>query len=93
MRSQLCLGGVEPPKDLLGALGEQPASLGEPDSAAGSLHQFRARLRLEPGHVMADRGLGVVQHLSCGGDGSVSGDSDEHAEPGGIQHALNYRSN
>ena len=93
VRGQFGLGGVEAAEDLLGALGEQAARVGEPDPAAGSLHQLRARFRLQPGHVMADRRLSVVERLRRGGHRTVPGDSDEHPEPGGIQHALNYRSN
>ena len=92
MRGQFRLGRVEPAEDLLGALGEQLASLGEPDSAARALHQLRAGFRLQPGHMVADGRLRVVQRLSGGRNRAVPGDRDEHAEPGRIQHALNYRS-
>ncbi len=93
VRREFGLGGFEPAQDLLGALGEKPARVGQPDPAARPLHQLRAGLGLEPGHVMANRRLGVIQRLSRRRHGPVPGDRDEHPEPGGVQHALNNRSN
>src|SRR6266568_842710 len=63
-----------------------------PTSAASPFHELRAGLGLQPGHMVADRRLSVVQSLGRGGNGAVPGDRDEHAEPDGVQHALNYRS-
>ena len=77
MRRELSLRCVQPPDDLLGALGQQPASVGQPDAAADSLKQLGTGLGLEPGDVMADRRLGVVQRTSGRCDGAVPGDRDQ----------------
>jgi len=46
---ELVLRRVEPADHLDGPLGEQPARVGQPDSAPGPLDQLRSGLRLEPG--------------------------------------------
>ena len=71
---QLGVGGIDPPDDLGGAVGEQLPGLGEPDAAPDPLQQLRAGLGLEPGEVVADRRLRVVQLLRGRGDRSVAGD-------------------
>jgi hypothetical protein len=83
---ELVLGRVEAADHLGGALGQQPPRVGEPDAAPGPLDQLSAGLRLEPGQVMADRRLGVVQRVRRRGDRSVPGHRDQHTKPGYIQH-------
>jgi len=85
---ELVLRRVEPADHLDGPLGEQPARVGQPDSAPGPLDQLRSGLRLEPGQMVADRGLRVVQCVRRGGHRAVPGNSDQHAESRNVQHAL-----
>ena len=59
----------------------------EPDAAADPLQQLRAGLGLEPGEVVGDRRLGVVQLLRRRGDRSVAGDGVDDAQPVDVQHA------
>ena len=92
VRGQLGLGRVQPADDLLGPLGQQAAGVGQPHPPAGPLQQPRAGLGLEPGDVVADRGLGVVQCVGRAGDRAVPGHGDQHPEPGHVQHASDYRS-
>jgi hypothetical protein len=84
---QLGAGGVDAPDDLGGALGQQPPGGGEPDPAAHALQQLRAGLRLEPGEVVGDRRLRVVQLLRRGGHRSVACDGVDDAEPIDVQHS------
>ena len=92
VRSELCLGRIQPADDLLGPLGQQPASLGQPDAAADALEQLAPGLGLKPGDVMTDRWLGVVQRSRGGGDRSMPSHGDQNPEPCHIQHLVNYRS-
>ena len=85
---ELVLGRVETADDLDGPFGEQPARVREPDAAPDPLDELGARLRLEPGQVVADRGLRVVQRVRRRGHRPVPGHGDEHAEPGYVQHGL-----
>ena len=71
---ELRVGGVDAADDLRGAVGQQLPGLGEADPAADPLQELRAGLGLEPGEVVADRGLGVVQLLRRRGDRPVAGD-------------------
>ena len=64
---ELILSRVEPAEDLLGPLSQQPPSVGEPDSAAGPLGEQRTSFGFQPGQVVADRGLRVVQCPRRGG--------------------------
>jgi hypothetical protein len=48
---QLCFRGVQPADDLLSALGEEPAGLGQPHAAAGPLQQLCSGLGLQPGNI------------------------------------------
>jgi hypothetical protein len=83
---ELVLGGVEAPDDLGGALGEQLPRVRQADAPPGALHELGAGLGLQPGQVMADRGLGVVEGAGRGGHRAVPGHRDEHAEPRYVQH-------
>ena len=87
VRGELVLRGIQPAQDLLGPFRQQPAGVGQPDPAAGPLGQQRPGLGLEPGQVMAYRGLGVVEGPGRSGHRAVPGHRDEHAEPGHIQHS------
>jgi long-chain acyl-CoA synthetase len=87
VRGKFGLRGVQPPDDLLGPLGEQPPGVGQPYAAARPLQQPGPGLGLQPGDVVADRGLGVVQRLGRGGDRAVPGHGDQDAEPGHVQHS------
>ena len=64
MGGQLRVGGVDAADDLGRPVGQQLPGLGQPDAAADPLQQLRAGLGLEPGEVMADRRLRVVQLLA-----------------------------
>jgi len=57
------VGGIDPPDDLGGPIGEQLPGLRKPDAATDPLQQLRAGLGLEPCEVVADRRLRVVQLL------------------------------
>src|SRR6266487_5084957 len=87
MRGKLHAGGIDPPDDLRGAVGQQLPGLGEPDPAADPLQQLRAGLGLEPGEVVADRWLGVVQFSRRRGDRSMARDGVDDAQPSDVQHA------
>jgi len=86
VRRKLVLRRVQPADDLLGPLGQQPAGVGQPHSPARALQQPGAGLGLQPGDVMADRRLGVIQRPRRGGHRSVPGHRDQHAQPGHVQH-------
>jgi hypothetical protein len=60
---ELALGRVQPADDLGGPLREQPAGVGKPDPAPGPLNELGAGLGFQPGKMMADRWLGVVELL------------------------------
>ena len=83
---ELGAGGVDAPDDLGRAVGQQPPGLGEPDPAADPLHQLRAGLGLEPGEVVADRRLRVVQLLRGRRDRPVAGDGVDDAQPHDVEH-------
>jgi hypothetical protein len=84
MRGELRVGGIDASDDLRRAVGRQLPGLGEPDSAADPLQQLRAGLGLEPGEVVGDGRLGVVQLLRRG---AVARDGVDDAQPSDIQHA------
>ena len=88
---QLVLGRVEAADDLDRPLGQQPPRIRQPDAAPGPLDQLGARLRLEPGQVVADRRLRVVQRVRRRRHRAVPGHGDEDAEPGHVEHAPDYR--
>jgi len=85
---ELVLGRVEAADDLGGALGEQPAGVGQPDATPGPLDELDAGFGLEAGQVMADRGLCVVQRVCRRGHRAMPGDGDQHAKPRYVQHGL-----
>ena len=84
---ELRAGGIDAADDLGGAVGQQLPGRGEPDPAADPLQQLRAGLGLEPGEVMRDRRLGVVQLLRRRGDRSMARDGVDDAQPVDVQHA------
>jgi len=84
---EFVLRRVKPADHLDRPLREQPPRVGEPDAAPGPLDKLGAGFRLEPGQVMADRRLRVVQRVGRRGNRSVPGDGHQHAEPRYIQHA------
>ena len=77
---------VEPPDDLGCPVGQQLSGGGEPDAAPGALQQLRAGLGLEPGEVVADRRLRVVELLRCRGDRAESREGVEDAQSSDVQH-------
>ena len=87
MGGELRVGGVDSADDLGRALGEQLSGRGHPDAAADPLQQLRAGLGLEPGEVVGDRRLGVVQLLRGRGDRSVARDGVDHAQSVDVEHA------
>jgi len=60
--------------------------LGKSPSKADTFQQLRPGLGLEPGDVVADRRLGVVERAGRSSDGAVPGDRDEDPQPGHVQH-------
>jgi hypothetical protein len=87
---QLGLGGVEAAKDLLRAIGKQPAGGGQSNPTSGALHQPSAGLRFEAGEVVTDRRLGIAQLASGRGDRPAAGDRGQHSEPGDVEHAQQH---
>jgi hypothetical protein len=85
--AELGSGAVDAADDLGGAVGEQLPGRGEPDPSADPLQQLSAGLGLEPGEVMGDRRLGVVQLLRRRGHRSVAGDGVDDPQPVHVQHA------
>ena len=83
---QFGVGGVDPPEDLGGPGGQQLPGGGEPDPAPGPLQQLRAGLGLEPGEVVADRRLRVVQLLRRRGDRSEPRERVDDTQSGDVQH-------
>src|SRR5690606_21711105 len=61
--------------------------LGQPDAPPGPLDQPGAGLGLQPGEVVADGRLRVVQLPRGRGERSGTGDREQDAEPGDIQHS------
>ena len=87
MGGELRVGGVDASDDLGGAVGQQLPGRGEPDAAADALEQLRAGLGLEPGEVVGDRRLGVVQFPRRRRDRSVARDGVDDAQSSDVQHA------
>ncbi len=83
---QLGVRRVDPADDLGGAVREQPTGLGQPDAAADPLEQLGAGLGLEPGEVVADGGLGVVQLLGGLGDRAEPAHGLQDPETSNVQH-------
>ena len=84
---QLGVRGIDPPEDLGGPGGQQLPGGGEPDSAPGPLQQLSAGLGLEPGEVVADRRLRVVQLLRRRGDRAEPCERVDDTQPGHVQHS------
>ena len=87
MGVELCGRRIHAPEDLRRPLGEHPARLGQTDAAPHPLDQLCPGLRLQPGDVVADRGLRVVQLAGGGSHRSVAGDRREHTEPIEVEHS------
>jgi hypothetical protein len=87
VRGQFRAGGIDPADDLRRAVGQQLPGRGEPDPSANPLQQLRAGLGLEPGDVVGDRRLGVVQLLRRRGNRSMTRDGVDDAQPVDVQHA------
>jgi hypothetical protein len=58
----------------------------EPDASADPLDEAGAGLGFQPGQMVADGWLGVVQVLGGLGDRAVRGDRREDPQPHDIQH-------
>ena len=84
---ELGVGDLEPPEDLGRPAGQQLPGGGEPDAAPGPLQQLRAGLGLEPGEVVADRRLRVVELLRRRGDRAEPREGVEDAQSSDVQHA------
>jgi hypothetical protein len=89
-RGQFRGGALDPPDDLSGAAGQLLTLGREPDAPADPLHEPSAGLGLQPGQVMADGWLRVVQVLGGLGDRAVRGDRREDPQPHHIQHRSIY---
>jgi len=87
VRGQLGVRRLDASDDLGGPVGEQLAGLSEADAASDTLQELRARLRLQPREVVADRRLRVVQLLRRLGDGSMTGHRVDDAQARDVQHA------
>jgi hypothetical protein len=84
---QLRAGRVDPADDLGGAVGQQLPGRRQPDTAADPLQQLRAGLGLEPGEVVRDRRLGVVQLLRRRGDRPEARDGIDDPQAVHVQHS------
>jgi len=84
-----CGGAVNDTPDAQNDSGTQP------DASPDPLQQPRTGLGLEPGQVMADRRLRVVQFLGGGRDRSAAGHGVQDAQPGDVEHSstvsINHR--
>jgi hypothetical protein len=78
-RGQFRGGGADAADDLGGAAGQVLALRREPDAPADPLHEPGAGLGLQPGQMVADGWLRVVQLLGSLGDRAMRGDRREHA--------------
>jgi hypothetical protein len=90
---ELCVGGIDAADDLGCAIGQQLPGRGETDAAADPLEQLRAGLGLQPGDVVGDRRLGVVQLPGRRGHRSVACDGVDDPQPIDVQHALTLSMN
>ena len=88
MGGELGVGAFDPPEDLGRPLGQQLPGRGEPDPAPGPLQQLRSGLGLEPGEMVADRRLRVVELLRRRGDRAAPREGFEDAQPGDVQHLI-----
>ena len=84
---ELCGRRVDAADDLRGAVGQEPARLGQADPATDLLEQLGAGLGLEPGQVVAQGRLGVAQLLGGQRDGSVSSDGVDDAQLDESEHS------
>ena len=75
------------PRISAAAGGEELPGRSEPDAAPDPLQELRAGLGLEPGEVVADRGLGAAQLLRRRGDRSAACDGVDDPEPGEVEHS------
>ncbi len=87
VRGQFVLCRVQPAQDLLGPPGQQAPRVGQLDAPAGPLHQPGAGLGLQPGEVVADRRLGVIERPGGRGHRAVPGYGGQDPQPGHVQHA------
>ena len=78
-RGQFRGGGVDPSDDLGSAAGEVLTLRREPDAPPDALDEPGAGLGFQPGQMVADRRLGVLQVLGGLGDRAVRGDRREDA--------------
>ena len=83
MSGELRAGGIDPPHDLGGGVGEQLAGGGEADPSPDALQQLRAGLGFEPGEVVGDR-VNLV-----GRNENLVGDVSGFAPPGDIHRVSN----
>jgi hypothetical protein len=74
---QLPLGGIQSAQDLLRPPGEEVAGVGQLDAPSRSLGEPGTGLGFQPGQMVADRGLGVVQRPGRGRHRSMPGYRDQ----------------
>ena len=75
--AELVLGSADEVDDLLGALAQAKARLGELDATAPALEQLDSQLALEVLHLPRERRLRYMQDLRSAGYGSLARDHEE----------------
>ena len=85
-RLELGLGVGQAGEDRVGVLDERAARVGQAHAARVALDERRARLALQGGDLLGDRGLGVGQRVGGGGERTAGGDLAQHAHSADIEH-------
>ncbi len=86
-RGQVAAGGVEAFEHRLGVRQQGAAVLGQPDPAGQAVEQRGAQLGFQGGDLAGDRGLGVAQPFSGGGEGAEVCDGAEDVQPSHVHSA------
>ena len=83
---QVGLGLLDHGQDALGVAGQAPARVGQLGPARRPVEQRGARLALERGQLLGDRGRGVAEDGGGPGDAAARGEFLEQTEPVQIEH-------
>jgi len=83
---ELLLGLVQAGEHRLGMHHEGAAGVGEAYRSHATVDEGGARLALERGDLLADRGLGERERVGRGRERATGGDLPQHEEPPGIEH-------
>ena len=85
-RLELGLGVGQAREDRVGVLDERSPGVGEAHAARIALDERRARLALEGGDLLGDRGLVIRQRVGGGRERAAGGDLAQHAHTADIEH-------